>query len=169
MKRLYFLLPDLDSARRVERDLLLAHVENRHLHFLARRGTDLGDLHEASFAQKSDLVRGAEIGLPIGAVCGALIGLWMYLSPSEGVELDMVIVLLGALGGGALGTWIASLIGISMPNSRLKKFTAAIESGAVLLMVDLPRARVQEVQGLINGRHPEACDHGVEPIMPAFP
>ncbi|MBL8472907.1 MAG: DUF1269 domain-containing protein [Rhodocyclaceae bacterium] len=169
MKRLYFLLPNLDSARRVERDLLLDHVENRHLHFLARRGTDLGQLHEASFAQKSDVVRGAEIGLPLGALCGALIGVWMYLSPPDGIDINLVAVLLGAVGGGLFGTWIASLIGISMPNSRLKKYAAAIEAGAVLLMVDVPRSRVQEVLQIVNARHPEVVDHGIEPIMPAFP
>jgi hypothetical protein len=44
-RRLYFVLPDLESARRTADDLLLARVEDRHMHFLARRGTDLSGLH----------------------------------------------------------------------------------------------------------------------------
>ena len=69
-RRLYFLLPSVDSARRVANDLLLARVEDRYMRFLARRGTDLGDLHEASYAQKSDIVHGAEPGWS-SAACAA--------------------------------------------------------------------------------------------------
>jgi hypothetical protein len=51
-RRLYFLLPDLPSAAQVVEDLSLARVEARHIPVLARRGTDIGDLPEASVFQK---------------------------------------------------------------------------------------------------------------------
>ena len=57
-RRLYFLLPDLGSAKQSVEDLLLARVEARHIHVLGRRGADLGDLPEASVFQKTDLVHG---------------------------------------------------------------------------------------------------------------
>jgi hypothetical protein len=41
---MYVTLPDVASARALANDLLLARVEDRHMHFLARRGTDLGEL-----------------------------------------------------------------------------------------------------------------------------
>src|SRR5690554_1145809 len=69
-RRLYFLLPDVASAERTVDDLLLARVEDRHLHVLARRGTDLGNLREASALQKTDLIHGAEIGMMVGGVGG---------------------------------------------------------------------------------------------------
>ena len=40
-RRLYFLLPDLGSAIRTANDLLLARVEDRSMHFLAKRGMSL--------------------------------------------------------------------------------------------------------------------------------
>ena len=46
--RLYFALPDVASARQLADDLLPARVEDRRMHFLAKRGTDLGALHDAS-------------------------------------------------------------------------------------------------------------------------
>jgi hypothetical protein len=52
-RRLYFLLPDVASARHTVDDLLLARVEDRHMHVLARRDTDLGNLHEAAAASRS--------------------------------------------------------------------------------------------------------------------
>ena len=62
--RLYFVLPDVASASEIEKELLLAHVEDRHMHFLAKRGTDLKGLPEASVTQKTDLMHGMGIGLP---------------------------------------------------------------------------------------------------------
>jgi hypothetical protein len=52
---MYVTLPDVGSARKLANDLLLARVEDKHMHFLARRGTDLGELHEASYLQKTDI------------------------------------------------------------------------------------------------------------------
>jgi hypothetical protein len=51
-RRLYFIMPDLMSARKMMDDLLLARVEERHIHFLAKRGTPMDGLHEASTLQK---------------------------------------------------------------------------------------------------------------------
>jgi len=70
-RRLYFLLPDVASATRTANDLLLARVEDRRMHFLAKRGTDLGELHEAGYLFKTDLVRGAGFGLALGLPCSA--------------------------------------------------------------------------------------------------
>ena len=39
----------------------------------------------------------------------------------------------------------------------------------VLLMVDIPKGRVEEIQELVHHSHPEASDHGLEPTIPAFP
>jgi len=71
-RRLYFLLPGVASATRTANDLLLARVEDRHMHFLAKRGTDLGELHEASHLFKTDLVRGAGFGLALGVWMGTM-------------------------------------------------------------------------------------------------
>jgi hypothetical protein len=39
----------------------------------------------------------------------------------------------------------------------------------VLLMVDVPFARVDEVRAIVHRQHPEASGGTVEPTMPAFP
>jgi hypothetical protein len=168
-RRLYFLLPDLESARLTANDLLLARVEFRHMHFLARRGADLGDLHEANPLQKTDLVHGAEVGLVLGGVCGLLLGLFIVFSPPPGVTLELIIVLATAVGGAVLGAWVASLVGASVPNSRIKQYQADIDRGSILLMVDVPPSRVEEIRELVHRRHPEASGGAMEPTQPAFP
>jgi hypothetical protein len=168
-RRLYFLLPDLGSAIQTANDLLLARVEDRYMHFLARRGMSLGQLHEANYLQKSDAVHGAELGLVLGGVGGFLIGVYIYLTPPEGVTLQLVTVLIGTVIGAVFGAWAASLVAMSVPNSRLRPFHKEIDSGKILLMVDVPPSRIGEIQDLVNLRHPEATAHGIEPTLPAFP
>lgn len=43
-RRLYFVLPDVEIAQAVEKDMLLARIEDGRMHFLGKRGTDLKDL-----------------------------------------------------------------------------------------------------------------------------
>jgi hypothetical protein len=168
-RRLYFLLPDLDSARRTADDLLLARVEDRRMHFLARRGTPLKELNEASPLQKSDVVHGAGLGLVIGAAVGLAVGALFLVAGPDGMPRNNFVVLLGMLACAAFGTWVASMIAVSVPNSRLRGFAAEIDAGSILLMVDVQSSRVDEIRALVVGRHPEASDRGIEPAIPAFP
>jgi len=168
-RRLYFLLPDVASARRTANDLLLARIEDRHMHFLARRGTDLGELHEASFLHKTDLAHGAGIGLALGGLGGLILGAIIVAFPIEGTNPQLVAVLVAAVVGAALGAWMASMAAAAVPNSRLKPFHDEIEKGKVLLMVDVPYSSVERVRELVLARHPEALSGGVASRFPAFP
>lgn len=167
-RRLYFLLPDLASARKTADDLLLARLEDRHMHFLARRGTDLGELHEASYLQKTDLLHGAGVGLALGAGAGLLLGGAIVFFPPVGspqVGTVLVTTVIGAL----LGAWMSSMAAAAVPNSRLKQFQEEIARGKILLMLDVPFARVEAVRDLLRARHPEAVPGGQETRFPAFP
>ena len=101
--RMYVTLPDLASAKRLANDLLLARIEDRCMHFLARRGTDLGELREASYLHKTDAVHGAFTGLVIGAVVGILVGLALVYFPPGRLSVELVAVLIAAIVGGGLG------------------------------------------------------------------
>ena len=168
-RRLYFLLPDTGSARQVVDDLLLARIEERHMHFMAKDGIPLDGLHEASILQKSDIVHGAESGLVVGGIAGIVAGLAVLTFPPTGTQMHLVTVLLTAMFGAAFGVWVSSMVASSIPNSRLQAFDKAIASGKILLMVDVPANRVRDVRGLLDKRHPEAAAGGQEPTIPAFP
>jgi len=167
--RMYVTLPDVSSARRLANDLLLARVEDRNMHFLARRGTDLGELHEASYLQKTDTVHGAFVGFVVGGLLGILLGLILVNYPPEGASLQLGAVLVAAIIGAVLGTWAASMVGLQVPNSRLKGFDKDLQDGKVLLMLDVPMNRFEELRSVIARTHPEAADRGNEPTVPAFP
>ena len=168
-RRLYFLLPDVESAKRTADDLLLARIEDRHMQFLARRGTDLWPLHEASYLQKTDLLHGAGIGFLIGGLGGLALGTAIVAYPPEGTRPELIAVLIAAVLGAIFGTWASSMAAAAVPNSRLKQFHPEIEKGKVLLILDVPYTRVAEIRDLVVGRHPEAVSGGQEARDPAFP
>jgi len=169
-RRIYWLLPDLASARRTMDDLLLARIAEPHIHFVGREDTDMSELHAANVLQTSDVIRAAQLGLVIGGAVGAVIGVVAAIffpivgdSPQWGIAAVLAVL------GGGFGAWSASMIGISTPSSRLKRFEAAIEQGQILLMVDVPRSRVDEIEARLQALHPEAHLEGLEPNIPAFP
>jgi hypothetical protein len=168
-RRLYFLLPDVASARTTANDLLLARIDDSHMRFLARRGTDLGELHEASYLEKSDLIHAAGTGFVLGGIGGLLLGLAIVFYPPEGTQPALVALPIAAIAGAVIGAWIASMVGAAVPNSRLAQFQKEIERGKVLAIIDVPFVRVEEVRELVIGRHPEATPGGVESRHPAFP
>jgi hypothetical protein len=162
-KRIFWLLPDLASARRTMDDLLLARLENSHIHFVARDGSDMTGLHEANLFQTSDIVHAAEMGLMVGGGVGVVAGVVVAMFPivSDTPQWGLVGVL--AVLGAVFGAWASSMIGSSAPNSRLRAF------GKILLMVDVPRSRVEEIETLLANAHPEASFAGLDPAVPAFP
>jgi len=163
------MVPDTTSTRQIRDELLLAQIENSHIHVMAKDGTPLAGLHEASILQKSDFVHGAETGLAVGGGIGIIAGLVAVFFPPAGVDLQLVTILLTALIGAAFGAWVSSMVASSIPNSRLKSFESAIAAGHILMMVDVPSGRVDEIKRLIAAHHPEAMSSGVEPTIPAFP
>jgi hypothetical protein len=166
-RRLYFLLPDLDTARKVVDELLLARIEERHMHVLAREGTELKDLPEATLFQKSDFVHAVERGIALGGGTGAVAGLAAIAIP--GMVLGGGAILGIALAGAGMGAWLAGMIGMDVPNSRLDEFESAINAGSILMMVDVRKEQVEEVSQSVKQHHPEADMHGTEPTIPAFP
>ena len=168
-RRLYFLLPDVESATRTCNDLLLARVEDRHMHFLAKRGTDLGELHEASYVLKTDLMRGAGIGLGLGVLAGALLGYMIVNHPPDGTHPGLAAAVIATILGAVLGIWLGSMAATAVPNSRLKQFNEEIGKGKVLLIVDVPYERVDRIREVVASRHPEVVLSAQETRYPAFP
>ncbi len=168
-RRLYVVLPDLSDAIQAANDLLMARIEDRHMHFLGKRGMSLGGLNEASVLQTSDVRHALFLGAGLGAIGGVLLGIYLKLNPIGAFTFDVGTLLLTTLGGMGFGAWASTLVGLSAPNTKLKPFEADLEAGKILLMVDVPAGRVEEIETLLMQRHPRAVDKGVDPSMPAFP
>jgi hypothetical protein len=172
-RRLYFILPDTTVSEKVEDELLLARIDEGHMHFHSASDSTLGRLPKASVLQKTDFYHAMSVGLVAGGLTGGVIGLLLLLNPAWGAGLGNASTLgmiLGlSVGGAVFGCWVSGMIGISCPSTRLRAFQKAIDQGNILLMVDVPKERVNEITQLIKSHHPEADVKGIEATIPAFP
>jgi hypothetical protein len=171
MRRLYFLIPTVDSAKNIVDELLLARIEQRHIHIAAADHHALleANLPEAGLLQESDFVPAVERGLAIGGATGILAGIAAVVLPGVGLVLGGGAILGIGLAGAGLGAWASGMIGISAPSTRLKEFEDAINDGNLLMMVDVPKQQVAEITDLIKKHHPDVEVEGTEPVIPAFP
>lgn len=165
-RRLYFMLPDTEHAHVMMNDLLLARFDANRIHFLAKPGTPMGDLPEATISERTDLIDGWEIGMGLGALLGLAAGLitiiiptWWYTKPVPVIPTVLICTLIGVLAG---GFWTA-LVASTIPNARLKRFEQQIDQGKVLMIVLVPFHRVKEVRKLVAKKHPEAAYRGAWP------
>jgi hypothetical protein len=168
MRRVYFLVPNIDIAKKVVNDLLLARIEERRIHVLAKRGTPMEDLPEASILQKTDFIPALEQGVALGATSGVVAGLVAIALPT-GLVLGGGAVLAIAFAGAGVGGMMSALIGLDIGDRRIQRFQEDMDNGKFLMMVDVPRTRVDEIEQIVRNHDPEAECEGTEPTIPPFP
>ncbi|MCW8935063.1 MAG: DUF1269 domain-containing protein [Gammaproteobacteria bacterium] len=166
-KRLYFLLPDLGEASKTVDELLLARIDEKHIHVMAKQGVDLGDLPEASIFQTSDIVHGVETGIVIGGITGLVASIIAITALQVGSVMGL-IVLGCTLFGAGFGVWTSAMIGSSTKNSRLKEFELSMEEGKILLIADVPIDKVDDINHKMQA-HKETIMGGSDPSIPVFP
>jgi len=169
MRRIYFLVPDVSTTKRIVDELLLARIDDRHIHVIAKSGTPMEDLPEANLFQKSDFIPAVERGLALGGSVGILAGLVAITLPASAPMLAGGVLLMATLSGAGIGAWAGGMIGVSVGNTRIKQFEDAIEAGQLLLLADVPKSRVEEIEERIKQHIPQVEIEGTEPTIPAFP
>jgi hypothetical protein len=169
MRRLYFLVPDTQIGKKVVDELLLAHIEWKHIHVIAKRGTRLEDLPEASAWQKSDIIPAMLRAVPIGGATGILCGLVGLALQPHLVVAGGAVLLATSLAGVGVGVYLGGMVGLNVGSTRLKAFEQAIERGELLVIADVPRGEVEQITERIRKAYPAAEPEGIEPRVPAFP
>lgn len=168
-RRLYFLLPTLENAKTVHNELLLARIEERNMHVLARDDISLAGLPEASLLEKSDIIHGLQLGFVVGGFTGIVLATTSYLMGMivpgwETISMGGII-----FGGAFLGSWTSSMVAINVQNTHLKEFMKDVNAGQILYMVDVSVQRIDEITELVHSKHPEANMRGIDHTIPAFP
>jgi hypothetical protein len=145
-------------------ELEQAGLSRDHLHAVARPGIPLEGLPQASPAIRRD-----ELGrLDKGIWHTNLTLFWIALG---------VLAIAGAAGNLAWVTAMAVLMAASflfglaltrLPHTHLSDLKEALARGEIVLMADLPKERLAELEGLIHHRHPESAVGGVSWSHPAW-
>lgn len=175
-RRLYFVLSDIKSARRVWKEMLLACVDNRNIHFLAEPGTPLGKMQPADTMERTDMFHEGVMGIFVGAALGLMAGILALFIPDTyfpvwytNLHWSGILAITVGIGAvcGALGM---ALLGICLANTDLEAAKERISHGQVMMIVTVPIHRLPEIRRIMQVLHPEAEYYGVWPSLhPVFP
>lgn len=164
MRRIYFLAPDLTTTHKIVDEIRSEGIEDSRIHVLAKRDTPLEDLPEAGITIKTDFIAAVERGVALGGSSGLLVGL--FALRFAGVAMAGAPILGALFAGATIGSLAGGLSGLSAGNSRLRQFEEAIENGEFLVLLDIPKEKVDQVSETIIKHYPEVEFEGIEPILP---
>ncbi len=157
-RRLYFLIPDRTHALAVVEDLLANGIDIEHMHAIGDRRTRLDGLPSASPRQRRNSARRVEKILWNGnLVCFGIALIATLITPIYTGLSWWLLLPIGIMAA----NFLAGLRFTGIPNTHLGEFRDALAHGEILLIVDVPEARVAEVEHEIHHRHPEASVGGV--------
>ena len=168
MKRLCFLSPDIEHARKVVADLMNNGIPEKHIYVVAREDVELQELPDAG-PEDDDFLPAYERGLAMGGSAGLIVGLLGIVFPPAGLTLGGGAALLITVFGAGVGGILTGLAGAAFPNSRLRKFEEAIEQGQLLVMADVPKAEAEDYKALISEFDPDVTVEGFEPPTRLIP
>lgn len=154
--RLYFLLPDENTTQTVVDDLTKTGIELRNLHAHVRQDST-SNLPATSRWQKMDLAQSLEKVIWGSDLVIFFIALIFFLAVLATGSFYWAILALGImLATFFLGKRFAEL----MPKVHLGEFEYALSHGEVLLMVDVPKKDIAEVEERVRHHHPAAIPGG---------
>jgi hypothetical protein len=164
VKRLYFLVPDVDNAAQISNALKDIGVVEEGVHVVVKDHDKLQmtQLLEAGIVEKTDFLGALMKGGIAGGVAGLLAGTLLVTFPPEEFIIGGGTILAFTLFGILFGAWSSSMIGISIPNPTVEKLERAIEAGGIMMLVDIPREKENEVLDFMHTYHPETTIHGMQ-------
>lgn len=156
--RLYFLVPDEESAKEVTKAIRARDIDDEHIYAVANRDKYplIEDIPEASLTETSNLTNAVQRGAAIGGSAGIFAGLTAAtLAPLGVIAAGGAITALG-IAGAAAGTWTSAMIGVSVPNSDLNAFQEEIDEGKILMLTDVDDEKTDEIKKGILAAHSQA-------------
>ena len=157
-RRLFFLLPDAQHAKDIVFELNQVGIEQSHMHVIARDDIDTTGLPESTPLQKADGIYKIEQFLWNSNLAVFTIALffamYFFLTNSPVVALIPLAIMLICFASGCLFT-------SKVPSVHLSEFETAVTHGEILLVVNTPKKRVQQLENYIHSNHPEAITAGI--------
>ncbi len=152
-----FIFSDNGQARTAAADLAGLGVDPGHMHVHARPGTDLDGLPPAIGPQQRDVLKRLEKtlwggNLALFGIAFAGLVLAALFNSVIGMVLAVAVMIVSFVRG--------ALFALRLPMTHLDEFHEELRHGELLLMVDVSRDCVEDVEELMRRRHPEAVTGG---------
>lgn len=158
----YFITHDVETAANVVNSLRQQNLTDEQLGVIGRRETlAIADLPEPQLTERSDVTQAAKRGASVGLAGGLLAGLTLSAFPPSGLAVGGGAVAAITAGGGALGTWAATMIGVSEKSELVKKFEDEIANDSVIVIADIEDRHQQVLQQVAANNQLPAGRYGL--------
>ncbi len=158
LRRIYFAVPNRMHARSIVNELEAAGIERTQIHAVAKPGVDISDLPAATLPQRQDRVWALENFFWRGdLILFGIATLGLVLATFNAWVIGAIAAIAVMIATFLVGNHFAA----SLPHTHLGDLQVPFKHGEILLMVDVDRNRVREVEQLVTRRHPEAEVSGI--------
>jgi len=147
MKRLFFVGSKLDELDSLVDTLSEKGIKRPQIHVLTNNDAELAahpKLQDVEAVLRTDVVHGTGRGAILGALLSSAVLALSYASGWTDVTwvpfIFLAIVCLGFC------TWQGGLLGIQIRNHRFKPFNKALRQGKHILLLDVPKSKIDEVK-----------------------
>jgi hypothetical protein len=163
LRRLFFLFPDEPHAQRVVDKLIERGVPSHRFHAMAK--SELETLPQATERQKNDAAFRVENFLWRTNFFIFLVALLFLVGTlAAGEYIWSMISLLVMFATFFAGNYFA----VHVPDVHLSEFTDALSHGEILLMIDVPVKKVNEIESYVHHHYPEAAGGGTSWAVDGF-
>ena len=157
-RQLYYLLPDIEHTHSVYEDLKQMNISEDHIHVVTKEPNQIRGIHDVHSLKEKDRDYFLEnflwrlnlvvFGIAVMVIIGMAI--WQI---SYYLLIPLSIIGVTFL----LGLYFA----LRVPHVHWNEFFNALNHGETLLIVDVPKSELPQVDHVIHRRHPEAINGGV--------
>ncbi len=164
MKRLYYLVDDLETTRSVVSDLRCNGVGRSNLYVWGRNDAGLQQyhIHRMNPLQRLDIIHSGEQGAILGLCGGLLLATALHLLQAFPNGLGWIATLLVVVLVTMFGAWVGGIIGVSHEHYKISRFHPAIEEGMYLVVVEAEESDVSRVRALMQENHGYAHMEGMD-------
>ena len=164
MRRLYYIADDLPTTQALSEALHEDGVSDWNFHVVAKdaRGLYRHHIHSATPFQRRDVIHTGERWGLVGLSVGLLAGAADFTIGIPGWTREGWMVLLWGGTAALAGCWLGGMVGLARENYRLAPFRDEIETGRLLIMVDVRKGSRHRVRQIMNMGFPRVRYCGKE-------
>jgi hypothetical protein len=164
MEQVYMMSDEPNVVAQVARELVSDGVDAGRMRVFSAQPERAAELPVKLVRYRSPPANMA-YGTLLGAAGGAVLGLPLMLFGGVGVASLLAIIVAVAAGGALSRLWFGHGLG-----GALSRLDAALRQGQLLMVIELDKARVAEVEQAITSRHPQVAVLGTDVEgTPPFP
>jgi hypothetical protein len=156
-RRIFYLFPNKTETQKAVNELLDAKLSIHQMHVLSRPDIDLEGLPASAPNQQRDTHTKIENSLWNLNLVIFFVALFVLVISFISVSYWWASAALSVM----IATYWAGYYYLTKPTIHLAGFHAAFEHSEILLMVDVPKHKVAEIEQLLSKKNPSALEEGI--------